>query len=100
MRVSEPGGKIRGEVFNNTNYALVVHEGSGPHVIRARKGKALKFEVGGRTVFAASVRHPGTKPRPWLAESLRGTLSTGDGWRVVIGRGAFNEGGFDDSFNL
>jgi len=36
--------------------------GTKPHVIEAREGGALKFEIGGETIFANRVFHPGTKP--------------------------------------
>lgn len=39
-----------------------MEEGTRPHRIRARRGKMLKFQKGGRTVFAPSVLHPGTRP--------------------------------------
>ncbi len=44
--------------------------GTGPHIIRARRAKALRFEVGGRVVYAKSVRHPGTRANPFLQEAL------------------------------
>lgn len=66
MRVSRAAPGARGLVYNDAEYALAVHDGSGPYTIRPRKGKALKFEVDGRTVYARSVRHPGTKGRPWM----------------------------------
>lgn len=66
MRVSRSAPGARGLVYNDVDYALAVHDGSGPYTIRPRKGKALKFEVGGRTVYAKSVRHPGTRGRPWM----------------------------------
>lgn len=57
---------VSGSVEDHADYALYVHEGSGPHVIRPRKAKALRFQIGGRTIFAKLVNHPGTKPRPFL----------------------------------
>ena len=36
--------------------------GTRPHVIEAKEGGALKFEVDGETIFAHRVFHPGTKP--------------------------------------
>ncbi|ADD81130.1 gp25 [Rhodococcus phage ReqiPine5] len=58
---------VSGGVTANTNYAASVHDGTRPHVIRPKAGKkALKFNVGGRTVFAKKVNHPGTRPRPFL----------------------------------
>lgn len=56
-------------------YAASVHDGSGPHVIRARKKKALAFQLDGRTVIVKSVRHPGTQGRPFLADAAREVAS-------------------------
>ena len=55
-----------GSVKATARYALYVHEGTRPHTIRPRTAQALRFEVGGRVVFAKVVRHPGTKARPFL----------------------------------
>lgn len=57
---------VEGSVEATASYAAAVHEGARPHVIRPRTAKALRFEVGGRTVFAKMVRHPGMKARPFL----------------------------------
>ncbi|SHT27460.1 Uncharacterised protein [Mycobacteroides abscessus subsp. abscessus] len=57
---------VSGSVGNNARYAVYVHEGSRPHLIRPRNAKALRFQIGGRTVFAKLVHHPGTKARPFL----------------------------------
>ncbi|MFF1964315.1 hypothetical protein ACFVW5_11985 [Streptomyces sp. NPDC058232] len=46
-------------------------DGARPHIIRPRRAKALRFEVGGRVVYAAYVRHPGTKPNNFLKRALR-----------------------------
>lgn len=46
----------------------------GPYVIEARVAKALAFEVGGETVFAKHVVHPGLPARSFMgstAEELR-----------------------------
>lgn len=54
-------------VTATANYAAAVHEGTRPHVIRARNAKALKFPgPDGRPIFRRSVNHPGTRPRPFL----------------------------------
>lgn len=71
MRVQRGGNEVRGEVFNEVEYAGAVHDGSGPYIIRPRRKKALRFEVGGQVVFAKRVRHPGTKGRPWLARAAQ-----------------------------
>ncbi|AQT78325.1 hypothetical protein B1R94_02345 [Mycolicibacterium litorale] len=57
---------VQGSVEATAPYAAAVHEGSRAHVIRPRTAKALRFEIGGRTVFAKMVRHPGVKARPFL----------------------------------
>jgi len=41
------------------SYAPYVEYGTKPHIIRPVRAKALAFEVGGTTVFAKLVRHPG-----------------------------------------
>ena len=48
-----------------------VLDGTRPHIIRPRRAKALRFDVGGRVVFAAVVHRPGTKPNPFLQRALR-----------------------------
>lgn len=65
IRITGPR-TVSGSVHANARYAAPVHEGSRPHIIRPRTAKALRFEVGGRTVFAKMVRHPGTRARPFL----------------------------------
>ena len=50
-----------GEVESRAPYSSFVRDGTPPHEITA-KGTALRFEVGGQTVFRRSVHHPGTKP--------------------------------------
>lgn len=52
-----------------------IHEYGGktaPHVIRAKNGKALAFQMGGKMRFAAYVNHPGSviPARPYMRPSL------------------------------
>jgi hypothetical protein len=47
------------------------HEGTRRHIIRAPQNKVLKFQRGGQMVYATQVRHPGTKPNPYLREQLK-----------------------------
>lgn len=42
--------------------------GTRAHLIIA-KGRALRFETGGQAVYRRFVRHPGTKPRPFMHEA-------------------------------
>lgn len=47
-------------------YAAAVEYGTRPHTILPRSRKVLKFNVGGREVFARKVNHPGTRPQPFM----------------------------------
>lgn len=49
--------------------ALFVEAGTVRHVIEA-SGKALRFQLQGRTVFARRVQHPGTKPHPFIRPAV------------------------------
>lgn len=40
--------------------------GKGPHEHIVGRGRALRFQVGGRTVFASVVHHPGTAPHVFM----------------------------------
>lgn len=51
-----------------TRYVL---DGTRPHLIRPRRAKALRFDIRGRVVYAAYVRHPGTRPNDFLGRALR-----------------------------
>lgn len=43
-------------------YGQDVARGTRPHLIRPRQAQALVFRVGGRTIFARLVQHPGAPP--------------------------------------
>lgn len=64
---------LRGSVTvgSDVEYAGFVNDGTKPHRIRPRNAKVLRFNVGGRTVFARVVNHPGTKAKPFLDRALR-----------------------------
>lgn len=70
----------RGQVFNDASYATAVHDGTRPHTITARRGRTLRFVAGGRVVYARQVRHPGTRPQPWLAMAAA-SVAAGTGVR-------------------
>ncbi|QDF17554.1 tail assembly chaperone [Gordonia phage Yago84] len=61
--------RAEGGVTAHAHYAAAVELGSRPHLIRARNAEVLRFNVGGRTIFATEVHHPGTRPRPFLRNS-------------------------------
>lgn len=54
------------EVGSNVPYAYMHHEGTRRHEIHAREGRLMRFNVGGKVVYAKKVMHPGTKPRKYL----------------------------------
>ena len=56
------------EVSANTPYAGYVHNGTRPHIIRVRNAKVL---TDGVNFFGTVVRHPGTKPQPFLTQALK-----------------------------
>jgi len=69
-----PSLSLRGpsvRVSADVSYATYVENGTRPHEIRPRRRKALKFKVGGRTVFATVVHHPGTKGVHFMARAVR-----------------------------
>jgi HK97 gp10 family phage protein len=59
----------------NVKYAAIQEFGgkTPPHIIRPRNKKALKFDIGGETVFAKYVNHPGSNipAQPYLRPALR-----------------------------
>lgn len=59
------------EVSANVPYAWFVEKGTRPHVIRPRSASILRFQVGGQTVFARVVHHPGTRATSFMADALR-----------------------------
>ena len=47
-------------------YGKFVRNGTKPHEIRPiNKGGVLVFKIGGKTIFAKKVNHPGNKPNPY-----------------------------------
>jgi 3-methyladenine DNA glycosylase Mpg len=64
-------GGIMVEVTAHDDKALMHHDGTRPHLIYTRPGRALRFSDHGRIVYARVVHHPGTRPNPFLARALR-----------------------------
>lgn len=94
MRMRQTATTATGEVYNDANYALAVHEGSGPHVIAGRRmrrptkkrkyrgKKTLRFVVGGVVIYRRRVMHPGSRGRPWLRNAGRKVAGTeGFSWK-------------------
>lgn len=71
--LNTPNG-LYGEVAATNHIALIHHEGTRPHVIRATHGKMLRFKQGGRVVYAKQVFHPGTRPNHFLTDAMRAVV--------------------------
>lgn len=69
-----PNGDFQGVINSRHPASLYVLGGTRPHVIRPVRARALKFTVGGATVYAKVVMHPGTQPNRFLQEALRAAL--------------------------
>ena len=55
-------------------YGSFVRGGTKPHEIRPKKkGGVLVFKIGGRTIFAKKVNHPGTKANPYHERTMKQT---------------------------
>ena len=52
------------------SYAVYVEKGTAPHEIRPVNASVLAFEVGGDMVFTRLVRHPGTRPNPFMQRAV------------------------------
>lgn len=50
--------------------AVWLEYGTGPHIIKPRTGRVLKFRGRDGTVYTALVHHPGTSPRPFLRPAM------------------------------
>lgn len=59
------------EWFGIRGYAWYQSQGTHAHTIRPRNPRGyLAFRVAGKLVFTSSVRHPGTRPNPYLTRWL------------------------------
>ena len=67
-RTSPTSWKVTAEV--PVIQAATTDRGARPHIIRPRKGKALRFVVDGRVVFARVVHHPGNRPSRWFSKVM------------------------------
>lgn len=73
-RVRERKSGPFGVVGNTASYALAVHNGTKPHLIRARTKTYMKFRwkrYGGGFFYFKVVRHPGTKGSYYLTIPMR-----------------------------
>jgi len=56
------------------DYAFYVEFGTPPHIIKPKDKQSLKFKAGGDQVFAKIVKHPGTRPNPFIRNTIRNKI--------------------------
>jgi hypothetical protein len=77
IRITTTRYKVKGEVGSSLRYALVVHNGAKPHLIRPRRRTGMKFywpagvgnpplTTGKVVCFKGVVHHPGFKSNRYL----------------------------------
>jgi hypothetical protein len=59
------------KIGSSVPHAYMHHEGTKPHLIKARTRRTLRFFSKGFMVYAQMVRHPGTKPNRYLTDNLK-----------------------------
>jgi hypothetical protein len=64
VQINSPGMVSVGT--HGVSYTRYVVEGTRAHEIRPKNSGVLVFKIGGMTVYAASVKHPGTAPNPFM----------------------------------
>lgn len=75
-RIEDEGSRLRGTVYNETEYAMSVHQGHKEIV--PVEANVLVFRVNGQLVFAKKVK--ATKGNPWLVNALKAASP----WPVVV----------------
>jgi hypothetical protein len=92
MRVQRTA--VIGEVGTKVKYAIWVHDGTSPHLIKAHGGGFLKFTVPpGVVLYRRVVRHPGYKGNPFLRQPMA-EIAPKKGFRVTGYSGASGKIGF------
>lgn len=71
FRIKSSANGVTGEVFTKVKYALALHEGRRPVVIRPKHKKALAFTWHGQPMVRKWVSQPARPGRPWLRDALR-----------------------------
>lgn len=73
---------LRAIIQPNVKYAIFVHEGTKPHVIKPRNKKALYWKGAEHPV--KKVNHPGSRPNPFMERALNKKKMMGN--KVMINK--------------
>lgn len=68
------GTELEGRVIAIPKYAIYVHNGTVPHIIKPKRHEYLKFswkKIGGATVYSKGVKHPGTAANDFMLRALK-----------------------------
>lgn len=94
MRMRVTRTLVIGTVESRAKYSIYVHDPTKPHIIRARRARALRFELPpGHVMFRQLVHHPGTRGNPFLRRpmvaigTVRDFKTTGYGAGSSVGFG-------------
>lgn len=67
-------GDLQASISPLASYAIYVERGTAPHLIRPVNASVLAFEgSSGEMVFTRLVRHPGTRPNPFMKRAADAT---------------------------
>ncbi len=64
----------KGLIVWMVDYAKFVEFGTPPHIIEPKNKKALKFKGGKGPVIVKKVRHPGSRPNPFIRNTIQNKL--------------------------
>ncbi len=98
--IAVTSGPLRVTVAATAPYGGFVEYGTGTrgefptgmYTIRPKNARLLRFKVGGQTVFARSVQHPGIRPQPYIRPAAQrwvdslGSRAADVGVQLIMGR--------------
>lgn len=62
--------RVTVNIVASDSKAVMHHEGTKPHIIKASRTKVLKFRYGGEAQYTAVVHHPGSRANRFLSDQL------------------------------
>lgn len=94
MTMAAKRESVTGTVGTKVRYAVWVHDGTAPHLIRGKGGGYLKFTVPpGAVLYRRVVRHPGYRGNPFLRQPMA-EIAPRKGFQVTGFSGASGKIGF------